>query len=87
MADICKVCLKAVKRSAKAILCDHCDKWIHTKHNILDKPDYLILQSTADPWFCISCTSNILPLCNRCRKATETITPPTNLFHHKEAFQ
>ena len=54
---------------------------------ILINFDYEMLKSTADPWFCISCTSNILPFCNRHGKAKETITPPTNLFHHNELFQ
>ena len=55
--------------------------------NKFDKFDYEMLKSTADPWLCISCTSNILPFCNRHRKAEETITPPTNLFHHNNIFQ
>ena len=46
-----------------------------------------MLKSTADPWFCISCNSNILPFCNRHGRAKETITTPTNLFHHNELFQ
>ena len=87
MTDICKVCLSTVKISDMAILCDHCDNWIHIKCNNLDKLDYEMLKSTADPWFCISCTSNILPFCNRHGKAKETITPPINLFHHNELFQ
>ena len=87
MTDICKVCLKTVKISDMAILCDHSDNWIHIKCNNLDKLDYEMLKSTADPWFCISCTSNILPFCNRHGKAKETITLPTNLFHHNELFQ
>ena len=45
-----------------------------------------MLKSTADPWFCITCTSNILTSCNRHGKAKETITTPTNLFHHNELF-
>ena len=45
-----------------------------------------MLESTADPWFCITCTSNILPFCNRHGKAKEKITTPTNLFHHNELF-
>ena len=87
MTDICKVCLKIVKISDMAILCDHCDNWIHIKCNNLDKLDYEMLKSTADPWFCISCTSNILPFRNRHGKAKETITPPIKLFHHDELFQ
>ena len=87
MTDICKVCLKNVKRSDIAILCDHSDNWIHIECNNFDKLDYEVLKSTADPRFCISCTSNILPFCNRHGKAKETITKPTNLFHHNELFQ
>ena len=87
MTAICKFFLKTVKRSDMAILCDHCDNWIHIKCNNLDKLDYEMLKSIADPWFCISCTSNILPFCNRHGKAKETITTPTNLFHHNELFQ
>ena len=64
MTDICKVYLKTVKRCDMAILCDHCDNWIHIKYNNFDKLDYEMLKSTADLWFCISCTSNILPICN-----------------------
>ena len=69
-----------------AILCDHCDNWIHIKSNNLDKLDYEMLKSTADPWFCIICISNILPFCNRHEKPKETITTPTNLVHHNELF-
>ena len=87
MTDKSKVCLKTVKISDMAILCDHCDNWIHIKCNNLDKLDYEMLKSTADPWFCISCTSNILPFCNRHGEAKETITPPTNLYHHNGLFQ
>ena len=46
-----------------------------------------MLKSTADPWFCISCNSNILPFCNRHGKAKETTATPTNLFHHNELSQ
>ena len=87
MTDICKVCLKTVKISDMEILCDHFDNWIHIKCNNRDKPDYQMLKSTADSWFCISCTSNILPFCNGHGKAKETITTPTNLFHRNKLFQ
>ena len=48
MTDICKVCLKTVKRSDMAIFCDHGDNWIHIKCNSLDKLDYEMLKITAD---------------------------------------
>ena len=34
MTDICKVCLKSIKRSDRAILCDHFDNWITTPVNL-----------------------------------------------------
>ena len=46
-----------------------------------------MLKSTVDPWFYISCTSNILPFCNSHRNAKETITASANLFNHNELFQ
>ena len=88
MTDICKVCLKTVKRYVKAIPCDRCDNWIHIKCNKLDKLDYKMLQSSVDPWICICYTYlYLLPFCKRYRKAGEIITAPTNLFHHNELFQ
>ena len=86
MTDICKVCLKIVERSDMAILCDHSENWIQIKCNNLDKLDYEMLKSTADPWFCISCISNILLFCNIHWNAKETIISPTNLFHHNYLF-
>ena len=86
MTDICKVCLKTVKISDMAILCDHCGNWIHIKFNNLDKIHYEMIKSTADSWSCITCTSNILSFCNNQGRAKETITMPTNLFHHNELF-
>ena len=43
MTDICKFFLKTVKRSDKAIARYHCDNWIHTECNNLDKLDYEML--------------------------------------------
>ena len=74
-------------QSHRLNICDHCDSWIYIKCNNLFKLDYETVKSKADPWFCISCSLNILPFCNRHGKAKETITTPTNLFHHNERFQ
>ena len=85
---ICKVCLKTVKRSNIAIFCDHCDSWIQIKCNNLDKLDYKIIKSAAELLLCtFSCTSNILPFCNRLRKAREKISTPASLFYHNKLFQ
>ena len=50
MTGICKVCLKTVKISDKAILCDHYDHWIHIKCDNIDKLDYEMLKTTTDPY-------------------------------------
>ena len=73
LTDKCKFFLKNVKRSDMAILCNYCDNWIHVKCNNFAKVDYETLKSTADPWFCISYASNILPFCNRHGKVFLTI--------------
>ena len=72
MTDICKVCLKTVKR------------WYG--NSLWSLWQLEMLKSTAEPWFCIIFTSNILPFCNRHGKVKETITTPTSLFHHNELF-
>ena len=61
MTYICIVCLKIVNRSDNAILCDQCDNWISIKCNNQDKLDYEMLKRTEDLWFCIPCTSDVLP--------------------------
>ena len=47
MIDTSKVCLKTVKGSDKAILCDHCGNWILDN---LDKLDCEMLRSAENPW-------------------------------------
>ena len=55
----CKNCKNNVTNSSKAIQCDLCDSWVHIKCNDLDYIDYQFLQNSNDPWFCISCCSEI----------------------------
>ena len=37
------------------------DSWVHIKCNDLNYIDYKFLQNSNDPWFCISCCSEIFP--------------------------
>ena len=57
----CKNCKNNVTNSSKAIQCDLCDSWVHIKCNDLNYIDYKFLQNSNDPWFCISCCSEIFP--------------------------
>ena len=57
----CKICKNNVTNSDQAIQCDLCDSWVHIKCNDLNYIDYKFLQNSNDPWFCISCCSEIFP--------------------------
>ena len=47
----------------KAICCNHCNQWVHIKCNDLNNLDYNLLKSKNEFWYCILCTSEILPFC------------------------
>ena len=57
----CKICKNNVTNSDQDIQCDLCDPWVHIKYNDLSFIDYKFLQNSNDPWFCISCCSEIFP--------------------------
>ena len=56
-----KICENNVTYCDQAIQCDLCDSWVHIKCNDLNYIDYKFLQNSNDPWFCISCCSEIFP--------------------------
>ena len=57
------VCKKSVLNQHKAICCDHCNQWVHIKCSDLNDLDYNLLKSKSEFWYCILCTSEILPFC------------------------
>ncbi|CAC5395570.1 unnamed protein product [Mytilus coruscus] len=54
----CGICCKLVKRNDKAIQCDECDLWIHTRCASVDNTTYAKLQNTTDQWFCQNCVAS-----------------------------
>ena len=54
---------KSVLNQHKAICCDHCNQWVHIKCNNLNDLNYNLLKSKNPFWYCILCTSEILPFC------------------------
>ena len=48
MINICKIYAKTVKKSDKAILLDHCDKFFHMKCKSLDKVKNDMLKQNED---------------------------------------
>ena len=57
----CKICEINITNCDQAIQCDLCDSCFHIKCNDLNYIDYKFLQNSNDPWFCISCCSEIFP--------------------------
>lgn len=61
----CGICYKNVNK--KAVFCDQCDKWIHTKCNNISDLEYKQLVNEPDEkqWICLKCSilnnSSIFP--------------------------
>ena len=57
----CKMCSKIVAKNHKAICCDLCHMWVHTKCNKINAATYNMLQKDETKWFCIECSKEIFP--------------------------
>ncbi|KAJ8031305.1 hypothetical protein HOLleu_27992 [Holothuria leucospilota] len=55
----CGVCSKLVKKRDKAVECDGCVKWVHTRCASIDNAEYKLLQlsNPNDKWYCPNCSS------------------------------
>ncbi|KAJ8044753.1 Histone-lysine N-methyltransferase ATX3 [Holothuria leucospilota] len=55
----CGVCSKLVKKRDKAVECDGCVKWVHTRCASIDNAEYTLLQlsNPDDKWYCPNCSS------------------------------
>ena len=70
--------------------CDICQSWVHMKYN---KPNYVnckYLQSSNDPWYCLSCCSKIFPFGTLTNKdffssITNSFSQGTNSDNDKES--
>ena len=56
-----KICSKSVAKNHKAICCDLCHIWVHTKWNKINAARYNMLQNYEKKWFCIECSKDIFP--------------------------
>ena len=57
-----------------------CQSWIHVKCNKLNHIDYKHLQGSYDPWYCLSCCSNIFPFGTKTNKDFISSITTTNSF-------
>ena len=48
----CKICSSEVKDPDPAVLCDLCEKWIHTDCASIEKTQYEKLKESCLPWYC-----------------------------------
>ena len=76
-----------------AAQCDNCQSWVHMKCNKLNHIDYKYLQGSNDPWYCLSCCSNIFPFGTQTNKdfissitTTNSFSQGTNSDNDKESF-
>ena len=51
----CGICSKTVKGNQKAIQCDFCDLWIHTRCNDILDVEYENLKHDVENWKCLVC--------------------------------
>ena len=59
----CRICNKNVKDGQRAIQCDKCDYWVHTKCSFINTSDYKVIREQPE-WICIKCINEGLPFSN-----------------------
>ena len=76
----CKICHVNVNNKDSAAQCDICQSWVHMKCNNLNHIHYKYLQVSNDPWYCLSCCSNIFPFGTQTNKDFISSITTTNSF-------
>ena len=59
----CGICHKNILANQKAIFCDNCNFYVHTKCNDISASEYTELENEPDDvsWFCKNCTTDMFP--------------------------
>ena len=88
----CKICHVNVSNKDSVAQCDICQSYVHMKCNKLNHIDYKYLQGSNDPWYCLSCCSNIFPFGTLTNKdfissitVTNSFSKSTNSNNDKES--
>ena len=86
----CKICHENINNKDSAAQCDICQSCVHIKCNKLNRIDYKYLQGSNDPWYCLSCCSNIFPFRTLTNKdfissITNSFSQGTNSDNDKES--
>ena len=59
----CNICTRNIRGNAKAVCCDFCDRWVHSKCNSIStsKYDELSEEDNDEQFLCIKCFNDELP--------------------------
>ena len=76
----CKICHVNINNKDSAAQCNNCQSWVHMKCNNLNHIDYKYLQGSNDPWYYLSCCSNIFPFGTQTNKDFISSITTTNSF-------
>ena len=76
----CNICHVNVNNKDPAAQCVICQSWVIMKCNKLNHIDYKYLQGSNDPWYCLSCCSNIFPFGTQTNKDFISSITTTNSF-------
>lgn len=58
----CGFCQRPVAINSRAIECDSCKQWIHTKCNLTTPAEYnWLIEHPETPWSCQKCNSTCFP--------------------------
>ena len=58
----CGICKKTIAINHRKLKCDVCCSYIHMKCNKFEEKDYNYYKSNNDPFFCVQCLKDNLPL-------------------------
>jgi exonuclease III len=64
-------CSKIVKNNDNAIQCDDCNKWVHSKCEMIDDQTYKLLGESEENWYCSICAAN----CGMCDRKVRNKDP------------
>ena len=80
----CKICINDVKDNDPAVLCDLCEKWVHTACIGIQETQYESLKRRHLPWYCPYCITEF-PFSSVNNKDLHSLalsSGPTNINNH-----
>ena len=80
----CSICYKNVSENARAIFCECCNLWSHTKCNKIDSKDYKNYQTDRKrSFYCMKCNEKIIPFAKLNDFEFDSVVKKGDLFPNK----